>query len=157
MFFIQSNSLSCHHVPRHSFYACRIPPRSFVRKCGYRWITRGKAQASSSPCRSQPYAKVNPSAKLLRVDSLTVLFRSSCFTCPPTDNLGFAVADHSVDSSGVLFCSYPAVAGENPNDFFCTYSTVRIVLLYSWFCSLTLSRVALLPKTIMPVFVLPAP
>ena len=40
--------------------------------------------------------------------------------CPPQDGLGFGlgVSDTSTDP---IFCSYPAVAGEDPNDFFCTY------------------------------------
>jgi MYXO-CTERM domain-containing protein len=43
------------------------------------------------------------------------------FTCPPTDQLGFALGPGS-GGGDPLFCSYPAVAGEDPNDFFCTYS-----------------------------------
>jgi hypothetical protein len=49
---------------------------------------------------------------------------ASCYQCPPQDNLGFQLAQHS-DAGGTLFCSYPAVAGEDPNDFFCRYSDVR--------------------------------
>ncbi|EDR01552.1 uncharacterized protein LACBIDRAFT_295587 [Laccaria bicolor S238N-H82] len=43
------------------------------------------------------------------------------FSCPPVDQLGFAVGAHSNDGTN-LFCSYPAVAGEDANDFFCKYS-----------------------------------
>jgi hypothetical protein len=43
------------------------------------------------------------------------------FRCPPDDQLGFAVAvkDETTDP---IFCSYPAVEGEDPFDFYCTYS-----------------------------------
>jgi hypothetical protein len=43
------------------------------------------------------------------------------FSCPPQDELGFPLGQNS-NSGGVLFCSYPAVPNENPNDFFCTYN-----------------------------------
>ncbi|KAJ7247124.1 hypothetical protein B0H12DRAFT_1186910 [Mycena haematopus] len=43
-------------------------------------------------------------------------------TCPPQDKSGFHLGNHS-NSGGVLFCSYPAVAGEDQNDFFCTYNS----------------------------------
>ncbi|KAG8863914.1 hypothetical protein FRB97_005173 [Tulasnella sp. 331] len=46
---------------------------------------------------------------------------SSCVTCPPQDAAGFPVGTQS-DSGGVIFCSYPAFPGENPNDFFCRYN-----------------------------------
>ena len=41
--------------------------------------------------------------------------------CPATDTLGFAlgVSDTTTDP---IFCSYPAVSGEDPYDFFCRYS-----------------------------------
>ncbi|KAF8152859.1 hypothetical protein K438DRAFT_1863962 [Mycena galopus ATCC 62051] len=42
-------------------------------------------------------------------------------SCPAQDNAGFDLGDHS-DSTGVLFCSYPAFAGENEDDFDCTYN-----------------------------------
>jgi Domain of unknown function DUF11 len=45
----------------------------------------------------------------------------AAISCPPQDTAGFPLGTHS-DSGGTLFCSYPAVPGENPNDFFCTYS-----------------------------------
>jgi hypothetical protein len=41
--------------------------------------------------------------------------------CPPQDQLGFSLGDSNT-STDPIFCSYPAVPGENPNDFFCTYS-----------------------------------
>ena len=43
------------------------------------------------------------------------------YTCPPTDGLGFALGDNTTNTDPI-FCSYPAVAGENPMDFFCDYS-----------------------------------
>src|SRR5882724_11283039 len=65
---------------------------------------------------------------------------SGPLTPPPQDQLGFTVADNSLSAQAVkigtdalgnitswnifasLFASYPAVAGENPLDFFCGYS-----------------------------------
>ncbi|KAG8889968.1 hypothetical protein FRB98_001703 [Tulasnella sp. 332] len=46
----------------------------------------------------------------------------SCVFCPPADELGFTLGDHS-NNNGVLFCSYPAAPGENPNDFYCEYDS----------------------------------
>ncbi|KDQ49753.1 hypothetical protein JAAARDRAFT_82108 [Jaapia argillacea MUCL 33604] len=46
---------------------------------------------------------------------------ASCYSCPGTDGLGFGVGQHTNDGT-TLFCSYPAVPGEDPNDFFCDYS-----------------------------------
>jgi hypothetical protein len=43
------------------------------------------------------------------------------FTCPPTDQLGFSLGQ-SDTTTDPIFCSYPAVPGEDPHDFFCTYS-----------------------------------
>jgi hypothetical protein len=40
---------------------------------------------------------------------------------PPQDLAGFGECCTS-NSGGVLFGSYPAFSGENPDDFFCTYS-----------------------------------
>src|SRR5258708_7962522 len=48
--------------------------------------------------------------------------------CPPQDGLGFALGDHD-ESTDPIFCSYPAVKGEDPNDFFCTYSAVTGALV----------------------------
>ena len=45
------------------------------------------------------------------------------FSCPPQDQLGFNLGVHSDDGTN-LFCSYPALDGEDPNDFFCRYSDV---------------------------------
>jgi hypothetical protein len=47
--------------------------------------------------------------------------RAAC-TCPPKDNLGFPLGQ-SDESTDPIFCSYPAVPGEDPNDFFCTYNS----------------------------------
>ena len=53
----------------------------------------------------------------------------NCFRCPPEDQLGFAVAQKD-ENSNPIFCSYPAVEGEDPNDFFCTYSFVGLILIF---------------------------
>jgi hypothetical protein len=50
-------------------------------------------------------------------------------TCPPQDQLGFALGPGSNTSTNPIFCSYPAVPGENPNDFFCTYDQNTGVLV----------------------------
>ena len=42
-------------------------------------------------------------------------------TCPPQDQLGFPLGQSDI-STDPIFCSYPAVEDEDPNDFFCTYS-----------------------------------
>ena len=55
---------------------------------------------------------------------------SCTYNCPPTDALGFSLGDHSNDGT-TLFCSYPAVEGEDPNDFFCDYSFVSLPLVYA--------------------------
>ena len=55
---------------------------------------------------------------------------SCTYNCPPTDALGFSLGDHSNDGT-TLFCSYPAVEGEDPNDFFCDYSSVSLPLVYA--------------------------
>jgi hypothetical protein len=69
------------------------------------------------------YVSLNLSRQL---SSLT-LFPSSCFDCPATDMAGFPVNNPSDDGS-ILFCSYPAFSGEDPNDFFCTYNVSFIFL-----------------------------
>ncbi|KAG8871420.1 hypothetical protein FRB98_000779 [Tulasnella sp. 332] len=46
---------------------------------------------------------------------------SSCFTCPSQDTLSYPLGNHS-DDDGVLFCSYPSIVNQDPNDFFCTYN-----------------------------------
>ncbi|KIK05415.1 hypothetical protein K443DRAFT_675194 [Laccaria amethystina LaAM-08-1] len=43
------------------------------------------------------------------------------YSCPQVDEAGFGLGNNSNDGTTV-FCSYPAFAGEPPNDFFCTYS-----------------------------------
>ena len=61
---------------------------------------------------------------------------ADCYRCPPEDQLGFAVAEKD-ETSDPIFCSYPAVEGEDPYDFYCTYSkvcssTVAWVLLFTF-------------------------
>ncbi|GAQ90551.1 hypothetical protein KFL_006540050 [Klebsormidium nitens] len=44
--------------------------------------------------------------------------------CPPRDRLSYPLGPGSTSgcpTSGTLFCSYPALPNENPNDFFCNY------------------------------------
>ena len=50
------------------------------------------------------------------------------FTCPSADNAGFGLGN-SDDTSDPIFCSYPAFPGEEPNDFFCTYSATTGTLV----------------------------
>ncbi len=45
----------------------------------------------------------------------------SCFQCPSEDLAGFPLGT-SDTSTDPIFCSYPAFSGENPGDFYCTYS-----------------------------------
>ncbi|KIJ94055.1 hypothetical protein K443DRAFT_684076 [Laccaria amethystina LaAM-08-1] len=47
---------------------------------------------------------------------------SCTHTCPSTDQAGFPLGNSSDDGT-TLFCSYPAFPGEDPNDFFCKYSS----------------------------------
>jgi hypothetical protein len=63
------------------------------------------------------YVSLNLSRQL---SSLTHI-PSSCFVCPETDMAGFPFSNPS-DNGNILFCSYPAVPGDDPNDFFCTYN-----------------------------------
>ncbi|KAF8182090.1 hypothetical protein BJ912DRAFT_928784 [Pholiota molesta] len=68
--------------------------------------------------------------------SMAVLIRArdspstmpSAYTCPPQDALGFPLGESNL-TTDPIFCSYPAVAGENPNDFYCTYSRTTGVLV----------------------------
>jgi hypothetical protein len=60
-------------------------------------------------------------------DKATVSGGSS-YTCPPQDMLGFALGS-SDTSSNPIFCSYPAVSGEDPKDFYCEYSATTGVLV----------------------------
>src|SRR5262249_27857298 len=54
------------------------------------------------------------------------LAHATC-SCPATDQLGFALGSSSAGAT--LFCSYPAVPGEDPHDFYCTYNTGTGVLV----------------------------
>src|SRR5262245_196379 len=45
--------------------------------------------------------------------------RAQSCSCPLEELAGFPLGDPHAGPP--LFCSYPASAGENPNDFFCTY------------------------------------
>jgi len=47
------------------------------------------------------------------------------FECPATDVAGFPLEVHD----DTLFCSYPAVPGEDPNDFFCRYDPLTGALV----------------------------
>ena len=49
---------------------------------------------------------------------------SNGYTCPPADQAAFPVGPGSTNDGTTLFCSYPAFAGEDPNDFYCQYSAV---------------------------------
>ena len=50
---------------------------------------------------------------------------SCTFTCPSQDLAGFPLDIHSNDGT-TLSCSYPIFPGEDPNDFFCKYSSVSL-------------------------------
>ncbi|KAF8964478.1 hypothetical protein BDZ97DRAFT_1612846, partial [Flammula alnicola] len=50
------------------------------------------------------------------------------YICPPVDNGGFSLGSNDV-TSDPIFCSYPAVPGEDPNDFYCTYSKITGALV----------------------------
>ena len=47
------------------------------------------------------------------------------YSCPPEDEASFALGTNS-DNGTSLLCSYPAFAGENPDDFYCKYSDVSL-------------------------------
>src|SRR5215467_3965009 len=51
------------------------------------------------------------------------------FSCPPQDSLGFTLGPGSTENTDPIFCSYPAVPGENPNDFSCSYSATTGALV----------------------------
>jgi hypothetical protein len=53
---------------------------------------------------------------------------SSSFTCPPQDSVGFPLGTSNT-SSNPIFCSYPAVSGEDPKDFYCEYSATTGALV----------------------------
>ncbi|KAF8960461.1 hypothetical protein BDZ97DRAFT_1629475, partial [Flammula alnicola] len=50
------------------------------------------------------------------------------YVCPAADDAGFPLGSNDITSSPI-FCSYPAFSGEDPNDFFCTYSKVTGALI----------------------------
>lgn len=50
------------------------------------------------------------------------------FTCPPQDAGGFPLGTSNA-TADPIFCSYPAFVGEDPNDFFCTYSATTGALV----------------------------
>ncbi len=53
---------------------------------------------------------------------------STSYTCPSQDSAGFSVGTTNY-ATEPIFCSYPAYAGENANDFYCTYSSVCFLRL----------------------------
>jgi len=50
-----------------------------------------------------------------------VVLTLAAFHCPAQDYAGFPL-DVNNTSTDPIFCSYPVFPGEDPNDFFCTYS-----------------------------------
>jgi hypothetical protein len=52
----------------------------------------------------------------------------AAYACPAQDNANFPL-DYSDTSGNPIFCSYPIFSGENPFDFFCTYSATTGVLV----------------------------
>ena len=77
------------------------------------------------------------------------------FTCPPADLGGFPLGA-SDTSTDPIFCSYPAVPGEDPNDFFCTYDATSGLLVQdhdAGFCPDTVPGVTMQP--VFPLVVLP--
>jgi hypothetical protein len=63
----------------------------------------------------------NSSTRLFTDTETLSTTTSGAAACPSEDEAGFPLGTNS-DSGGVLFCSYPAFAGEDPNDFFCRYN-----------------------------------
>ena len=61
---------------------------------------------------AQPFVHADPSA-----------VPSTSYTCPSQDSAGFSLGTTNY-ATEPIFCSYPAVAGEDANDFYCTYSSV---------------------------------
>lgn len=59
---------------------------------------------------------------------VTAAAMASGFQCPSADQAGFplGVSNTAIDP---IFCSYPAVEGEDPYDFYCTYSATTGVLV----------------------------
>jgi len=46
----------------------------------------------------------------------------TCYSCPATDDAGFSVGPTNTSTDSTITCPYPAVPGEDPNDFYCQYS-----------------------------------
>jgi len=55
--------------------------------------------------------------------TITVTVATVSCSCPASDLAGFSLDVVLNPSPGVIHCSYPVFAGEDPNDFFCLYST----------------------------------
>jgi hypothetical protein len=98
--------------------------------------------------------------RLLPGLALVVLFlilptaASAQFTCPPQDQAGFPLGQSNL-TTNPIFCSYPAVPNENPNDFFCTYSKTTGNLVQdndAGFCPATAVGTAAAPPTISKAF-----
>jgi hypothetical protein len=79
----------------------------------------GAAAATTTPSISTSQQPASATVGGSIADNATVT--ASAYTCPAQDNLGFSLGQ-SDTTTDPIFCSYPAVAGENPNDFYCTYS-----------------------------------
>ena len=69
-----------------------------------------------------------PTSTTIPTTTTTMPGSPGCFVCPPEDQLGFPVAQSNT-STDPIFCSYPAVEGEDPFDFFCTYSRTTGVIV----------------------------
>ena len=81
----------------------------------------GAAYASTTPSITTSQQPATAPAGSSIADKAAVTGNTGGFTCPPQDQLGFSLGQSNV-TTDPIFCSYPAVAGEDPNDFFCTYS-----------------------------------
>jgi hypothetical protein len=77
----------------------------------------------SGSCTTPPTTSTTETVTTTTETTTTTMMMGSpgCFRCPPQDDLGFALGQNDT-STDPIFCSYPAVPGENPNDFSCTYS-----------------------------------
>ena len=71
---------------------------------------------------------VQNAGTLLSTDTETVTLSGFEFACPPADEAGFPLGDTDY-TTDPFFCSYPAFPGENPNDFYCTYSATTGALV----------------------------
>jgi len=67
------------------------------------------------------YTTTAPGSTTTETVTETLTGSGSGFTCPPADTAGFGLGDSDY-TADPIFCSYPTVPGEDPNDFFCTYS-----------------------------------